>query len=385
MQIDTSSDPASHRNAGLTGDPEARGKLNTPALLLDLDVFEANLAAAAELGRRGQKHLRPHVKGQKCLAIADRMIAAGAAGLCCTTLEEAELMQSATAPSLLITSPVVGADTLERLVAMAHGPKEMLVAVDSIAGVEALETRFAEAGGEVGVLVDLDVGQRRTGVRGRAQLLDVARSAAGAPHLRLAGIQAYYGHLQAIDDFSERRQRVTAAQAEIAAGIDHLATAGLAPDIVSGGGTGTCLIDLAGPFTELQIGSFALMDAMYDAVQIAESGPNPFQPALFVLGRVVSANQPDRVTTNIGMKALAPDGGPGRLVQPPDVAAEFANAGDEHGFLIADGLAEMLPPGTAVTVMPSHCDTTINLHCAIHAMRGNRLEELWPIEARGIW
>jgi len=385
VQTDTSPGPLVHRNAGLIGDPQARAKLSTPTLLLDLDIFEANIAAAVDLGREANKHIRPHVKGQKCIAIADRLIAAGAMGLCCTTLTETELMQNSSAPSLLITSPVVGPAMLDRLLALARGPKEILVVVDSTAAVDTLEAKFANSDCQIGVVVDLDAGQRRTGVRNKDQLLTVAQSVDQASHLRFDGIQAYYGHLQAVADYAERKQRANAAQAEIKTCIDHLARAGLPPKIVSGGGTGTAMIDVHGPFTELQLGSFALMDSIYDAVQISEHGQNPFQPALFVLGRVISANQPDRVTTDIGMKALAPDGGPGKLVAPEGVSAEFANAGDEHGFLIGNELLDLLSPGDLVAVMPSHCDTTVNLHSAIHAMRGDLLEDLWPVEARGSW
>lgn len=373
-------------NAVLVGDHQGRTKLSTPALLLDLEAFEANVAAAGQLAAGAGMSLRPHVKGQKCRAMADRLIAAGVCGLSCATLAEAELMTRTAAPSVLITSPIVGAAMIDRLVVVTGGSAEVLAVVDNEGAVDALEQALARVDRSIGILVDIDVGQRRTGVPNRATLEAVARRVAAAPHLRFAGIQAYYGHLQAIRDYGERAAKARAAQEEIAACVTTLKDAGLAVAIVSGGGTGTVEIDArTGPFTELQLGSFALMDAQYLAVQITESGAPLFRPALFVRGRVVSNRQTDRVTIDIGMKAISVDGGPGIAIFPEGLHADYAFAGDEHGFLASGGKAPPLALGEAVELIPSHCDTTVNLHFAIHAVRGTALEAVWPIESRGIW
>lgn len=375
-----------HENAVHIGDSAGRTKLATPALVLDLEAFEANVAAAVALAADAGMTLRSHVKGQKCIAIADRLLAAGVSGLCCTTLAEAELVAQTACPSVLVTSPVVGPSMIDRLVGLSGRVPEVLSVVDNAGSVEEIGRAFGAAGRTGGVLVDIDVGQRRTGVPDRASLLTLAKTAADTPHLRFAGIQAYYGHLQGIADYAERAEKAHAAQAEIAACVALLAEAGLPPGIVSGGGTGTAEIDAqSGPFTELQLGSFAFMDAQYRAVQITQDGTVLFRPALFVRGRVVSNRQPDRVTIDVGMKAISFDGGPGIVVLPEGIDAEYAFAGDEHGFIAASGKAPPLALGEGVEIIPSHCDTTVNLHGAIHAVRGTALEAIWPVAARGVW
>lgn len=379
-----------HLNTVHVGDRRALQKLITPALLLDMDIFEANLAAGIALAHGAGKALRPHIKGVKSAAIGSVLAASGATGLCCATLAEAELMAQCDARSLLITSPVAGKAMISRLLALAMGTVEVLAVVDAPETVRSIEEACAASDCSLDLLIDVDVGQKRTGVTSVSALLAIARMIDNSKHLKLRGIQAYYGHLQAIVDFTDRKTRALAAQGEIALCVKALTEAGMPPEIVSGGGTGTSQIDARhGPFTELQLGSFGFMDSTYENVQICETGPNPFRPALFVLGRVVSNRQGDRVTIDIGMKALSLDSGPGKLISSGDAEMSFVFAGDEHGFLMPAEASQNsrmeLGLGDYVKLMPSHCDTTLNLHDAIHVMRGDRLEALLPVKARGTW
>jgi D-serine deaminase-like pyridoxal phosphate-dependent protein len=160
----------------------------------------------------------------------------------------------------------------------------------------------------------------------------------------------------------------------------------LHPRIVSGGGTGTLLIDSdASPFTELQPGSYPFLDVQYGRTVLTPDGRPWLEAALFVRGRVVSANQLDRVTVDIGMKAMATDAGPPLLRHPTGLAADYGIAGDEHGFLFIPADAQRPGLGATVEMIPGHCDTTVNLYDSIHAVRGDVLEAIWPIGARGSW
>lgn len=373
-------------NASLVGDPKGREKLATPALLIDLDAFEANLEAAASICREHGIALRPHTKGHKCLEIARRQLAKGAAGLCCTTLAEAELMTNSGVRSVLVTSPVVGAADMARLAGLLQRVPQVLTVVDDEAVLPALGAAAQKVGGVLDVLVDVDVGQRRTGAPTADSVAAVAVGVQAMAGLAFAGIQAYYGHLQGIANYRARAEKARIEQARISDCIRRLREAGLEPGIVSGGGTGTIMVDVeSGPFTELQPGSYPLLDAQYRREQLTPDDVPLFSPSLFVRGKVISSRQPDRVTINVGMKAVSTDGGPALLALPHDLRAEYAFAGDEHGFLLIPEGAARPALGTAVELVPAHCDTTTNLHAAIHAVRGQELEAIWPIAARGDW
>ena len=373
-------------NAMLVGDPEGREKLATPALLVDLDSLEGNLEAAASICREHGIALRPHTKGHKCLEIARRQIDLGAAGLCCTTLAEAELMAKTGVSSILVTSPVVGDADMARLADLHQRVPQILCVVDDEAPLPALGSAARKAGGKFDVLVDVDVGQKRTGAPTIDSVATVALGVEATAGLTFAGIQAYYGHLQAIAMYRDRADKARLSQAYVSGCIQRLREAGLEPGIVSGGGTGTLLVDVeSGVFTELQLGSYPLLDAQYQREQLTPDDSPLFTPSLFVRGKVVSARQPGRVTINVGMKAVSTDGGPALLVIPHNLRADYQFAGDEHGFLIILGRAERPALETAVELVPAHCDTTTNLHAVIHAVRGQKLEAIWPIAARGVW
>jgi len=375
-------------NAALVGRADGRAALATPALLVDLDRLERNLALVAGHCQTTGLWLRPHVKGHKCLELARLQLAGGAVGLACTTLAEAELMARSAAPSLLLTSPVVDPAKTARLAKLLQGGPEIVTVADHAAGLELLAEAARAAGRTLAVLVDLDVGQRRTGIPATetARILALAAAIDKAPGLRFAGIQAYYGHLQAIVDFAERAAEAGRQQAVVAAALDALRKAGLPAAIVSGGGTGTLLTDTEGGlFTELQPGSFPFLDRQYGRQSLTPDGRPWLVPALFVRGRVVSAQQPDRVTVDVGMKAVSTDGGPPSLHRPEGLAAEYAFAGDEHGLLLLAPGGGRPAPGSPVELVPAHCDTTVNLHQALHAVRGEALEAVWPIGARGHW
>ena len=375
-------------NHGLIGMPSSRAALQTPALVVDLDLLERNLALVTEHCKGAGKALRPHVKGHKCLDLARRQVAAGAIGLSCTTLAEAELMVDSGAPSLLITSPMVDPGRTGRVASLIRRVPEVIAVVDDEAALEGLAQSAASAKAQLRVLVDLDVGQHRTGisVADTRRIVALAIAIEQTPGLIFNGLQAYYGHLQGVPGFAERAALARTQQAELHSVIDVLTEAGLPPRIVSGGGTGTLLVDTEkSPFTELQPGSYPFLDLQYGGEALAPDQRLWLTASLFVRGRVISTNQPDRVTVDIGMKAIATDAGPPALRDPAEFAADYMFAGDEHGFLMISPAGERPALGSTVELTPGHCDTTVNLHAVIHAVRDQVLEAIWPIGARGVW
>lgn len=376
-------DPANRELIGAAG---GRDRLVTPALLVDADILERNLRRATAAATRAGKALRPHVKGHKCVELARLQLAAGAAGLACATLAEAELMAASGAQSLLLTSPVLDPGKLDRFFALHARVPELIVVADEPAGLDLLDR--AGPARPLAVLIDLDVGQQRTGVpvRDLDQIRALQAAIEARPSLRFAGLQAYYGHLQGVVAFAERAARAREQQERVEAVIEALAADGVRPGIVSGGGTGTLLVDNAGgPFTELQAGSFPFLDRQYGRQELTSGKEDWLEPALFVASRVVSSRQPARVTIDAGMKAVSTDGGPASLVRPAGVAAEYAVAGDEHGFLLLGDGSPRPRLGDVVELQPGHCDTTVSLHRWLHVVRGETVEAIWPIEANGHW
>jgi D-serine deaminase-like pyridoxal phosphate-dependent protein len=372
----------------LIGRPGSRAELMTPALVLDLDSLERNIAGMAGFCRMRGVALRPHAKTHKSLAIARRQLAAGAPGICVATLGEAEVMARGGIPGLLITSPVVTRAKIERLLELREVAADLMVVADDLGNVEALaraaQARRAVGGKPLQVAVALDLGGRRIGVTNPESGLALARRIAASRGLGFAGVHAYAGPLQHIEDYDARRRQTEAASAEVAGLVARLEAAGLAPGIVSGGGTGTHEIDSrGGPFTELQAGSYIFTDVQYDAVALREDAPRPFEPALFVRTTVISANRRGLATTDAGLKRFATDGPPPEIVAGAPAGATYRFKGDEHGQVVFANDGDSLPLGAAVECLTPHCDPTVNLYDHYHVVRGDTLVEIWPVDARG--
>jgi 3-hydroxy-D-aspartate aldolase len=370
-------------NADLLDAPDARARLSTPCLLLEAEAFEHNLAAMMDLVRRHGRQLRPHVKAHKCTAIGRRQLEAGAVGLCCATVREAEVMAEAGLDGLLVTSPVTAPGMIERLARARKRIGDLAVVVDSEAGVEAMAASAA-VDRPLGAVVEIDVGQRRTGVTRPEDAVRLARRIAELPQLRYRGVQAYYGHLQHVPAYADRNAKAAEQWARLRPFLDALDAAGLPPEIVTGGGTGTHLLDLEeGPFTEIQPGSYLFMDKQYGAIELVPGSAKPFHTALTVAARVISANDPDLVVLDAGFKAMATDAGPALVASGAAADAAYQFMGDEHGGLRLGASAARPRVGDLVTLVAPHCDPTVNLHDWFHVMQGGRLADIWPIDARG--
>lgn len=353
-------------------------EIDTPALLIDLDAMEANEALLLAFARQRGIALRPHAKTHKCSVIGQRQMQAGAVGLCCAKLGEAEALAAAGLTELLITAPVAGALKLERLAALHARCPGLMVVVDHPDAVSALAARLTAP---LAVLIDVDVGQQRTGVTDTEMALATARRIAAHPLLELRGVQGYAGHIQHIPELDSRRTAAARAAAQLRTVRDALVAAGFPCPVVTGVGTGTYAVDPEfALYTDMQVGSYLFSDVEYDAVVLTPDAPRPLRPALFVLSQVISANQRGCVTVDAGSKSLATDGPLPRVLWP--AGARYSVSGDEFGRLELPAGAR-LAVGERVLLMAPHCDPTINLYERYHCVRDGTQVAEWRIDARG--
>jgi D-serine deaminase-like pyridoxal phosphate-dependent protein len=354
----------------------------TPALLVDLDPFEANLARMADFARTAGVKLRVHAKAHRCPAIALRQIAAGAVGCCAQTVGEAEALVAAGVRDVIVTNQVLAPAKLLRLAGLA-GEATIGLLVDSEEGVEAASRAAGEAGAELGVLVEIEVGMGRCGIAPGEPAAALARRVSDAPGLRFRGLQAYNGRAQHMARYAERRDAIARAAAAVRETLDALDGIGLSAEIVGGAGTGTYRFEAEhGLWTEFQVGSYAFMDRDYARIEGPAGRPDPeYAHSLFVLAEIVSAASPDRAVADAGLKALTTESGVPAVSGRPD--AEVAGVSDEHTLIRLALGAPPLRLRDRVRLIPGHCDPTINLHDWIVAVRGDRVEEVWPVSARG--
>lgn len=356
--------------------------LPTPALLLDLDVFDRNVRRMAEfLGARG-KGFRPHAKTHKCPLIAARQLSAGAVGICVAKVSEAAVMVNAGIDRVLITSPVVAADKAALVVDLAGRAGAVDVVVDSEPGLRALE-ESADPDRPVGVLVDVDVAMGRTGTRDRDTIVRLAEAVQATPGLRFRGVQHYAGHLMHIKGHAERREKSLALWQTVADIVDALGERGLAPEVVTGGGTGTYDIDCdVAAITDLQVGSYAFMDQEYRLIGSREGEWfDDFEVSLQVAATTISQPREGAMTVDAGYKAFASDTVAPEPLDLPGTAYRFA--GDEHGVLLQRVPSQELRLGQVVRFVAPHCDPTVNLYDWYWICRDGLAIELWPVAARG--
>jgi 3-hydroxy-D-aspartate aldolase len=371
-------------NAELIGRAGSRYDLATPALVIDLDIFERNIARMAEFARERNVALRPHAKTHKCAEIARRQIAAGALGVCAAKLGEAEALADAGIDSILVTSPVVTERGIARLMRLNARVGDLMVVCDN----SAIAARLAEAvtalGKKLSLLVDIDPGMGRTGVRPGNDARELVRMAARNPAFEFKGLQCYAGNLQHLESRNERRDKSLGALAELGDFCRQLRSEGIPLEILTGGGTGTFDIDPdAGILTELQVGSYVFMDRQYNEVWEKSGGQPPFETSLFVQTTVISANRAGLATTDAGFKAFATDAGAPKIVSGAPTGASYFFFGDEQGGIMYSPDERRLNPGEVVSCAVPHCDPTVNLYDTYHLVRDDRLVAIWPIEARG--
>jgi D-serine deaminase-like pyridoxal phosphate-dependent protein len=369
-------------NDDLIGRDDAAALLQTPALVVDLDRLERNIAKMAEHAKRHGISLRPHAKTHKSATIAKLQIAAGALGVCCAKLGEAEALAEQGVGSILITSPVVTERGIARLVALNARMPDLMVTTDNADVAARLAAAAKASGKKLNVIVDIDPGMGRTGIRPGEGAIALVKFVADSGSLEYRGLQCYAGQVQHMESPNERRDKSLSAMREFGELRDTLAKLGLKPGIMTGGGTGTFDIDPdAHVLTELQVGSYIFMDRQYNDVWEKPGERTPFETSLFVQTTVISANRDGLATTDAGFKSFATDAGSPTIDSGAPPGASYFFFGDEQGGIIYAG--EKLKPGDGVRCVVPHCDPTVNLYDRYHAMRGTTLEAVWPVDARG--
>ncbi len=351
--------------------------LDTPVLLLDLDRLQRNIARMRDMTKDAGVRYRPHTKTHKSPVIARMQMEAGASGICCAKLGEAEIMAAEGLNQILITTPVVGESKIGRLL---HARQQARIAVvaDNEANVAMLGRMAATAGVKLDVVVEIDVGQGRCGVQDPGEAVRLGRSIADHPWLDLAGLQGYQGRIQMTEDAGERRQENDAAHGRIDDARSAFESHGLPVSLVTGGGTGTSPFDLGeGSLTEIQPGSYVFMDSRYRGIAWPGRNDAPFEQAIHVLTTVISRPTPDRAVLDAGFKALSSDQG------LPTADYPFRFGGDEHGILDLPAASGDPGIGTRLRLCPSHCDTTVNLYDQYIVVQGEEVVDVWQVATRG--
>ena len=352
-------------------------EIDTPALVIDLGAFERNLDRMGRLAAASGVAVRPHAKTHKSPVIARLQAARGAVGQCVQKVGEAEVLAWGGVSDILVSNEVVGPRKLARLAALSRVCTVALCA-DGEVGIDRAAAAAEGAGLRLTLLVEIDVGGGRCGVRPGSDAVALARRIAGSRHLRFGGLQSYHGSAQHLRSPEERDAAIAGAARMTGEVVGDLRDIGLACAIVGGAGTGTFAREAAsGVYTELQVGSYAFMDADY-----ARNRPAPdFEHALFVLAGVMSVTRPGLAIVDCGHKGIAVDSGPPLVWQRPGVTC--LGCSDEHGTLNLTEGAEPLAVGQKVLLVPGHCDPTVDRHDWYVGVRNGRVEGLWPVAARG--
>jgi D-serine deaminase-like pyridoxal phosphate-dependent protein len=347
-------------------------ELDTPQMLIDLDVVDANVSRMFAAGRGRRVNVRTHFKSLKCCSLARYVAAAGSGGFLCAKLNEAEALADAGITDILIANQVVGQIKLGRLAGLAKRA-EIGVCVDDADNVRSIGESAVRDGSTVGVLVEVNVGMNRCGVEPGESVVDLARLVARTPGVRFRGLQGYDGHLQMLPDSEERKRKSLEAAGKLVDSRRAVEAAGIAVEVVTGGGTGTWEFVASVPgVTEIQPGSFVIMDAAYHKVR------PEFGCALSIRSAVVS-RKPGQYVLDAGSKAISRDfGTPAIKGRPADTVTRMA---EEH--TIVESSDSGVRVGDCFEVFPAHCCATMNLHRECVAVRKGVVQAVWPIECSG--
>ncbi len=374
-----------YKGANMSVSAKSKIDLDTPCLVLDLDILERNLQKMQAAVDNAGKNMRPHAKTHKCSSLAKKQIETGAIGVCAAKVSEAEALVKAGLGGILITGPVPTPGKIKRLVQILAESPSLMTVVDDQESVALLDAALRERGLSMDVLLDVDVGLHRTGVSPKGAL-ELADTILSRQTLRLRGIQAYAGQVQHILSYDARKTASHQCLQEAVPVFKELLARVETCTIFSASGTGTFDIDLAIPeVTEVQVGSYVCMDAEYLGIGSAENPTQftSFGPALRLLTTVISANQKGFVTVDAGLKSLYRDGGKPQVIGSESSGMEYNWFGDEYGMISGPDHSEIPPIGTVLELITSHCDPTINLFDRFYLTRGTEVIGIWPIDLRG--
>ena len=359
-------------------------EIQTPCIVLDLDALERNIRKMGDYAAAHGMRLRVHGKMHKSVDIAKlQQGIGGAVGVCCQKPWEAEAFVRGGITDVLVSNEVRDLVKIDRLARLPQRGARVIVCVDDPDNVAELSDAAARHGTQLEVLVEIDCGQGRCGVATSDDALELARAIDAAAGLSFAGIQAYQGAAQHLESHAARAEKLDIAIAQVKDVIAGLETAGLTPELVTGGGTGTYPFESnSGVYNELQCGSYAFMDADYGRILDADGtrlDGGEWEYAFFLFTQVMSHVKADRAVVDAGLKVQSVDSGLPFVFGRDDV--EYISCSDEHGVLSDPG--GVLKVGDKLRLVPGHCDPTANLHDWYVGVRNGKVETLWPVTARG--
>jgi D-serine deaminase-like pyridoxal phosphate-dependent protein len=353
----------------------AKNAVDTPALLVDLDVMEANIQRVAEICRTNRVGWRPHTKGQKTPEIIRKELAAGAIGVTCAKLGEAEVLAAAGMRDILIANQIVGPAKMRRLIDLL-AIADPIVAVDSAAHVHELGAALHGTSWTLRVVIEVDIGMHRAGVQPGAPVTALARAITAQRGLRFAGVMGWESHAVTIAEPSEKAHVVADAIALLTASAEGCRAAGLPVDIVSCGGTGTLPYCAQQPgVTEIQAGGAIFSDMHYRTHYHLD-----IPPALTLLATVTSRPTATRVIIDAGKKAMSSDAA---VPMPIGVTAKWVALSAEHGTIELAEPSDLPRIGDKLELIVGYSDTTVHLHEEIVAVRNGRIEAIWQVAGRG--
>ena len=358
--------------------------IQTPCLVLDLDALERNIIKMGQFAKDKNMRHRVHGKMHKSVDVAllqEKL--GGSCGVCCQKVSEAEAFVRGGITDVLVSNQVRDSAKIDRLARLPKLGARAICCIDDLANIADLSAAAVKYRTEIECLVEIDCGAGRCGVQSAEDVVAIAMAVDAAEGLKFAGLQAYQGAMQHLDDYRERKAKIVIAIAMVADAIEALKSVGLECDIVGGGGTGSYYFEgESGVYNELQCGSYAFMDADYGRIRDRDGkriDQGEWQNALFLLTSVMSHAKADRAICDAGLKAQSVDSGLPVIFGRTDV--EYIKCTDEHGVIAdPDGVLKV---GDKLKLVPGHCDPTCNVHDWYVGVRNGKVEALWPITARG--
>jgi len=361
----------------------SKWELDTPALCVDLDRMEANIAKMQAIVKRNGIATRPHAKTHKCAAIAKLQLQAGAIGICTAKVSEAEALLDAGIDRICMTTSNPSKNKIRRAMRLRQRSSQFIQAVDEEQNARDLSDAAEEAGVVADVVIDIAVGTR-TGIPAGEGAVALAKLVDSLPGLKLRGLLAYDGGAQHVNGFAARKERALKAMEDAARTFAAMKAAGLNTEIFSGGGTGTYSVQHLTPgFTDVQVGSYIFMDMQYLAIGSEDGSPvyNDFAPSLTVMTTVMNNRFPGRLTADAGAKALTLNTPRAGVIGEPGM--DYNAGSDEFGSITVKEASKNYRIGDRLELIVPHCDPVVNLYDQIYAIRKERVEAVWPITARG--
>jgi 3-hydroxy-D-aspartate aldolase len=382
MQVKSEELEVGYNIPAMVGMDEA--DIQTPCLVLDLDALERNIIKMGQFAKDKNMRHRVHGKMHKSVDVAllqEKL--GGSCGVCCQKVSEAEAFVRGGIKDVLVSNQVRDPAKIDRLARLPKLGARAICCVDDLANIADLSAAAVKHGTQIECLVEIDCGAGRCGVQSTEDVVAIATAIDAAEGLKFAGLQAYQGAMQHLDDYQERKAKIEIAVAMVAEAVAALKSVGLECDIVGGGGTGSYYFEgESGVYNELQCGSYAFMDADYGRILDRDGkriDQGEWQNALFLLTSVMSHAKADKAICDAGLKAQSVDSGLPVIFGRTDV--EYVKCSDEHGVIAdPDGVLKV---GDKLKLVPGHCDPTCNVHDWYVGVRNGKVDALWPITARG--